>query len=60
MDTLSFQNHLPLDVKKKKNDGDSKKAEGCIEGVDSIEHRKDFFNIKSPEDVDEKNDADNG
>jgi hypothetical protein len=49
-----------LDVKKKKNDGDSKKAEGCIEGVDGSEHREDFFNVKSPEDVDEKDDADNG
>jgi hypothetical protein len=49
-----------LDVKKKKNDRDSKKAEGCIERVDGREHRKYFFNIKSPEDVDEKDDADNG
>ena len=60
MDALSFQNHLPLDVKNKKDNGDSKKADGCIEGVNIREHREDFFNINSPEDVDEKNNANNG
>jgi hypothetical protein len=60
MDALSFQNHLPLDVDNKKDNGDSKKAEGSVEGVDGREHREDFFNVKSPEDVDEKDDANNG
>jgi hypothetical protein len=59
VNALPFQNHLPLDVNNKKNNGDSKKAEGCIKGVEGREHREDFFNIKSPEDVDEKNDANN-
>jgi molybdopterin-guanine dinucleotide biosynthesis protein A len=49
-----------LDVKNKKDNGDSKKADGCIEGVNIREHREDFFNINSPEDVDEKNNANNG
>ena len=60
MDALSFQNHLPLDVDNKKDTGDSKKAEGSVEGVDGGEHREDFFNVKSQEYVDEKDDADNG
>jgi hypothetical protein len=60
MDVLSFQNHLPLDVHNKKSDGDEKKTEGYIERVDGREYRKDFFNVKSPEDVDQEDDADNG
>jgi hypothetical protein len=60
MDTLSFQNHLPLDVNNKKDNGESKKAEGCIKGVECREHREDFFNVESPEDIDEKDDAKNG
>jgi hypothetical protein len=49
-----------LDVKKKKNNGDSKKTEDCIEGVDGGEYREDFFNVKSPEDINEKDDSNNG
>jgi hypothetical protein len=60
MDTLPFQNHLPLDVNNKKDNRDSKKAEGCIKRVDGREHREDFFNVKSPEDIDEKDDTKNG
>jgi hypothetical protein len=51
---------LPLDVNNKKDNGDSKKAEGCIERVDCREHREDFFNVKFPENIDEKDDAKNG
>jgi hypothetical protein len=60
MDKLSFQNHLPLDIHNKKSDGDHKKTEACIEGVDGREHRKDFFNVKSPEDVDQDDEANKG
>jgi hypothetical protein len=48
-----------LDVGNKKDNGDSKKAEGCIKRVDGREHREDFFNVKSPKDVDEKGNANN-
>lgn len=60
MDALSFQNHLPFDVDYDKDDGDSKKTEGCVEGAYSGEHREDFFKVKSPEDVDEKDYANDG
>jgi hypothetical protein len=49
-----------LDVDNKKDNGDAKKAEGCIKGVDGREYREDFFNVKSPKNVDEKDDANNG
>lgn len=60
VDALSFQNHLPLDVDDDQDDGKSKKAEGCVERVNGGEHRKDFAKVESPEDIDEKDNADDG
>ena len=60
MDALSFQNHLPFDVDYDKDDGDTKKTEGCVERIDGGEHGENFFKVKSPEDVDEKDYANDG
>jgi len=60
VDALSFQNHLPFDVDNSKDDRDAEKTESCVEGVDRGEHGQDFFNVKPPEDVDEKEYPNNG
>lgn len=51
MDTLSFENHLAFDVNHNKDERDPKKTYGYVEWIDTWEHRKDFSNVKSPEDV---------
>ena len=59
MDMLLLQDQLPFDVNYNKPKRDTQKTEGCVERVDSGKHCKDFFNVKSPKDVDEKDDAKN-
>ena len=56
---MSLENHLPLDVKNDKDQGDAKKAESSVEGIDGGEHGEDLFNVKSPEDVKEEYNTDN-
>jgi len=50
---------LPFNVDDDNEKRETQKTEGCVERVNGGKHGEDFFNVKSPEDVDEENDAGN-
>jgi hypothetical protein len=48
---------LPFNVENNKPKRDTQKTEGDVERVNRGKHSQDFSNVKSPEDVDEKDNA---
>jgi len=60
VDVMSFEDELPLVVRKKHNGNDRAKRKQCVPGVNRCEHGDDFFYIERGENIDQDDNADDG